>query len=314
MAKVIPDSMDFSAYMVETEAAVKVRKAADFAADLRKRFLPPERRERFPEMFSTKLRGGIEFRPGEVTCWAGYNGHRKSTFAGQVMLDLAVQRQRVLNASYEMHPADTLHRAARQALGGELQAGATIDRFLEWTDDRIWLFDHVGVVQPRLCLGVGRYFAEELRGQHYFVDSMMMVCQSEDTLDEQKRFVTDFITLCRDTGMHGHLVVHCRKPTGGDESKPPTKYDIKGTGAISDQAHNVITVWANKAKKAVMEAGAMHPKYSEMFDQPDAMVSVEKQRNGRWEGRVKLWFHEDSMRFTDDHQTDVAPYRLSEIV
>ena len=35
MAKVIPDSMDFSAYMVETEAAVKVRKAADFAADLR---------------------------------------------------------------------------------------------------------------------------------------------------------------------------------------------------------------------------------------------------------------------------------------
>jgi hypothetical protein len=39
-------------------------------------------------------------------------------------------------------------------------------------------------------------------------------------------------------------------------------------------------------------------------------VSVEKQRNGSWEGKVKLWFDESSLRFCDDRGSAVEPYPL----
>ena len=82
---------------------------------------------------------------------------------------------------------------------------------------------------------------------------MMMVCASEESLDEQKQFTTDLVRVAQETGLHLHVIAHCRKPPSGDESKPPSKYDLRGSAAISDQAHNVITVWADKEKKARLE-------------------------------------------------------------
>jgi twinkle protein len=34
---------------------------------------------------------------------------------------------------------------------------------------------------------------------------------------------------------------------------------------------------------------------------PDAMLVCEKQRNGEWEGRVALWFHDGSQQFVGAH-------------
>lgn len=309
MASVLqPDDIDFAAYMRETNPKVKVRAASLFAADLKAAFADV-RGPRKPRMFSTKLRDAIEFRPGEVTCWAGYNGHRKSMFTGQVALDLCVQRQRVLMASFEMQPARTIARMARQAAGVERPADATLDRFAAWTDGRLWVFDHLGRIGVGECVAVCRYFAEELEGQHVFIDSMMMVCNSEEHLDEQKQFTTDIVRLAQETGLHVHLVAHCRKPQAGGEERPPTKYDLRGSAAISDQAHNVITVWANKAKTAALEK---NPYDGDAQAQPDAAVTIEKQRNGRTEGRFKLWFHEESLRFMDDRTSPCEPYVLQE--
>jgi twinkle protein len=255
-------------------------------------------------MISTKLAQRLEFRPGEVTAWAGYNGHRKSMFTGQVALDLCFQRERTLVCSFEMSPADTLARMARQCFAVDRPALVSLERFNEWTDGRLWLFDHVGRIKPDQLMAVLRYFAEELKGSQVFVDSLMMVCASEESMDEQKQFVTDLVRGAQEFGLHVHLIAHCRKPQSGDEGKPPTKYDLRGSAAISDQCHNVVTVWANKAKQQEMSQGnyARRP-------EPDAMVTVEKQRNGAWEGRVKLWFDENSMRFTDE-QGPAAPYVL----
>jgi twinkle protein len=304
VAGVIRDSMDFSAYMRATEAAVKVRKASEFADELADEFSPKEG-QRQGHMFSTKLRHDMDFRPGEVTCWAGYNGHRKSMFVGQLALDLCVQNRRTLQASFEMRPAQTLARMARQAHASSVIARDSLASFGRWTDGRLWLFDHMGRISPELCIAVSNYFAAELKGEHVFIDSMMMVCGSEESMDEQKQFMTDLVRLAQETGLHVHLVTHCRKPQAG-EDKPPTKYDLRGSAAISDQAHNVITVWSNKAKKAKAEVNAPDTPW----DDPDALVTVEKQRNGRWEGRVKLWFHDDSLRFTDSRMEPIDPYAL----
>lgn len=306
MAGMIPDDIDFAAYERSTECRAKVRAASAFADDLAAAFAERPSAKRDPEMFSTKLRGALPFRPGEVTAWAGYNGHRKSMFTGQVALDLCVQRQRTLIVSLEMSPTRTLARMVRQASGLAIPLRHQVEAFSRWTDGRLWMFDHMGRITPALCMALMRYFATELHGQQVLVDSMMMVCASEEHLDEQKQFVTDLVRVAEETQLHVHLVTHCRKPQAG-EDKPPTKYDLRGSAAISDQCHNVVTVWANKPKAQKVQSNMADE--TDMA-QPDALVTVEKQRNGAFEGRVKLWFHEPSMRFTDERATPAEPYVL----
>lgn len=307
MAQLIPDDIDWNAYAAETELRVKVRKASIYAEGLRREFAPKAANARTSEMFSTKMRGLIDFRPGETTVWAGYNGHRKSMFTCQVALDLCVQGERVLMASFEMLPQRTLARMARQCFATERPANTSLDAFSDWTDGRLWLLDHIGRFSPQSCLAVCRYFADELQGGHVFIDSMMMVCASEESLDEQKQFMTDIVRLGAETGLHMHLIAHCRKPQ--DETKPPQKYDLRGSSAISDQADNVIMVWANKAKQAKLDA---NPHDTDAGDQPDAMVLVEKQRNGSFEGKLKMWFAANSFRFSDSRTCPVEPYVLQQ--
>lgn len=308
MAHVIPDTIDFSAYEAQTNTSVKVRKASAFRAELRREFTHRDGKPTTdaPTMALSKLAGKIHFRAGEVTAWAGYNGHRKSMFVGQAMLDLCQQRQRVLIASMEMLPQATLARMARQAAGTPWPEPGWLDAFESWSDNRLWLFDHMGRITPAQMVAVCRYFADELKGQHVVIDSLMMVCASEEHLDEQKQFTTDVCRLAQETGLHVHLVTHCRKPQSGDE-RPPTKYDIRGSAAISDQASNVITVWKNNVKAAAIEKDPLDQK---ALEQPDALVSVEKQRNGEWEGKAKLWFHSPSLRFCDDSGTRVLEMDL----
>lgn len=301
----IPDTIDFSTYMRQTDPTVKVRKASAFMDEVAAQF--SEHTERHPSMISTKLRNVLQFRPGEVTVWAGYNGHRKSMLTGQVAIDLAAQRQRVMMASFEMLPARTIARMVRQAWAVAEPSQMQLDRFGKWSDGRLWMFDHIGRIAPDECCAVIRYFADELKGSHVFIDSMMMVCASEESLDEQKQLTTDLVRLAQETRLHIHLIAHCRKPQ--DETKPPTKYDLRGSAAISDQAHNVVTIWANKPKKSKLE---QNPHDEEALSQPDALVTVEKQRNGAFEGRSKLWFDEASMRFCDDRQSPIEPYRMGE--
>lgn len=306
MADLIRDDIDWSAYERQTECKAKVRAASAFSDELLAEFGPKDDDET-PDMRSTRLRGLLKFRPGEVTTWAGYNGHRKSMLTGQVVLDLCVQRQRTLIVSLEMQPERTLARMARQAAAVAYPSQAFLQAFSTWTDGKLWLFDHVGRISPSMCLAVCKYFSEELKGNHVVIDSMMMVCASEEHMDEQKQFVTDLVRVAQETGLHIHLVAHCRKPQQG-EDKPPTKYDIRGSSAISDQTPNVVLVWSNKAKQAALEKD---PHDETELAKPDALVIVDKQRNGEFEGKVKLWFHGPSFRFCDDRVTAVEPYKLA---
>lgn len=306
MAQLIPDDIDFAAYERETECRILVRKASVFADDLEAEF-DQVRRKVAPSMRSTKLAHAIEFRPGEVTVWAGYNGHRKSMFTGQVTLDLCAQDQRSLVLSLEMPPGRTLGRMAKQACATDMPSRARRDEFMRWTDGRLWLFDHIGRLTPSRCLAVLRYFAEELRGQHVFIDSFMKVVESEEKMDEQKAMVGNLCDVAKETGLHVHVIAHCRKPPGGSEDKPPTKYDIKGSGAISDQCHNVLLVWDNKAKRA--EMAKAEPR-AEVRVQPDFIVTLDKQRNGSVEGKFGLAFDHRSLRFCDSDVAAVEPYRM----
>lgn len=106
-----PDDIDFDHYLSQTDAAEKVRPASGYLNDIMHVISPAQDAPRNPRMpFANCF---IEFRPGEVTLWAGENGSGKSMLQGQIMAGLS-EKQGVCIASFEMKPPMTLARIARQ--------------------------------------------------------------------------------------------------------------------------------------------------------------------------------------------------------
>lgn len=304
MAKLIRDSIDFRAYAQQTEPSAKVHSASSYRDELIAEFALKDK-PYLPRMRSTKFGQFMEFRGAEVTSWGGYNGHRKSTWVGQVMLDLCAQGQKCLSMSFEMLPKATLARMARQASAKKFPSPTWLNAFSDWTDDKLWLFDHIGRIGTQDCMSVCRYFAEELGGQHVFIDSMQFVCESEESIDAQKEYMGALVMLAHETGMHVHNIAHCRKPNSVDTAKPPTKYDFRGSGSITDQSHNVVTIWANMARKEAERTNDL-----KLLNDPDALICIEKQRNSDFEGRVMLWFDQTTQRFMNDRTSAVTPYDI----
>lgn len=301
-ALITPDEIDFAQYERETDAQAKVKPASQWIAELIDRIKHPVSQPR-ALMPWRKTHAMVAFRPGEVTVWGGANGNGKSLVTGQVALSLIAQDQKVCIASFEMKPAKTLERMGRQFSGfnpaDPAFAGSDVARdelvkvyedFKGWTDGRLWLYDQQGTVTVSQIVAVARYCAKEKGITHFFIDSLMKCVAGEDDYNGQKLFVDELTAIARDHQIHIHLVHHIRKPA--DESHKPGKYDYKGTGAITDQVDNVISVWRNKPKEKKRDEGK--PVEDK---EPDALLICDKQRNGEWEGSIGLWFHKESMQY-----------------
>lgn len=295
------DTMDFAAYMAQTEAKAKVKPAGGWI-DVLIDELGKESTEPRAFLPWEKSHGLFAFRPGEVTLWAGVNGHGKSLMTGLAALSLVAQGERCCIASFEMKPRKTLERMARQWSGqrpvGEWMKDERVlasyrdlyHQFKIFTDKLLWLYDQQGTVKTDTILGVIKYCAVELGMRQFVLDSLMKCVAGEDDYNGQKRFVDEVTAIARDTGIHIHLIHHLRKM--GHETDMPDKSDVKGTGAIADQVDNMLLVWRNKKKEAEIASG-MTPKP----DDPDARLICCKQRNGEWEGRFSLWFDPESQQF-----------------
>jgi twinkle protein len=236
-----------------------------------------------------KTQHSIRLRAGEVSLWPGINGHGKSLLTSQVALDLVAQDQRVVIASLEMWPVKTLYRMARQAIGNNSPTDSVLCEFVNWLAKRFWIYDQHGRADPRTILAVMRFAAIEMKVQHFFLDSLMMVVKGEEDYDGQKDFVTECCAVARDTGLHIHLIHHVRKLR--DEADIPGKFDAKGSGSITDQVDNVFTTWRNKRKEAERQLGIVDE------SKPVALLVCDKQRHGEWEGRVALWFDPTSLSY-----------------
>lgn len=278
---------DLREYLQATEMRQKVIPASAFAAEVAR------------EMFATehpiaivlpwaKSHHQFAFRPGEVTLWAGINGHGKSMLTSQVVLSLCSQNQRCCVASFEMKPWRSMHRMLRQASNGDSPSQEWLDAFAQWTDGKLWFYDQQGTVQTQWIYALVRYCADRLKITHIVIDSLMKCVKAEDDMNGQKAFVDELTALARDLNVHIHLVHHVRKQ--GDETKRISKFDVKGSGAITDQVDNVLLVWRNKAKE----------QDDKRAEEPDCLLTCDKQRNGEWEGVWSLWFHHGAMQFLAD--------------
>jgi twinkle protein len=287
------DDIDWAQWEQESAPKRKIKEKSFYAEQIVKYFegsliqrgnyLPWDKRQNF-----------VGLRPSEVSVWAGINGHGKSLLLGQVVLSLAQQEQKCLIASFEMRPEITLARMARQATGMKLPSPYSLQAFQEWKKDQVFLLDHHGMINAEQMLAVCRYAASELKVNHIIIDSLMKCVKGEDDFNGQKDFVNALCAIAQDVGIHIHLVHHMRK--GADEKHLPGKFDLKGSGSITDQVDNVFIVWRNKKKaQDRQETGATDESV------PDALLICEKQRNGEWEGRIGLWFEPDSQQYVEEN-------------
>ena len=305
----IRDTIDFSMYMRETDAQAKVKGSKVYADELKAKL----RQKKDDKAVCLPWYGHkdvFEFRPGEMTLWAGQNGSGKSLVTSQIALSLIGQGQKVTIASFEMKPVNTLSRMARQWIGlnpmatefqndeGLKSIDDLYDQFNDWTDGHLWLYDQMGSVNKDLVIGMCRYSAKELGVSHVFVDNLATCVMGEDDMSGQKDFVAELITIARDYNIHIHLIHHLKKPV--NEYAVPTKYDSKGSGAIVDLVDNVWMVWRNKEKEDDMkDVGPMSSKK----DEPDQLLLCRKQRNydgsENGEPTIKLWFHADAQQYLE---------------
>jgi len=263
MPEFLSDDIDFAAYLKESDAKTKVKPAIDFVQDAKDR-LKLNAKLKKTYLPWTKCNESFYFRRGEVTVWAGQNGHGKTDLTTQIALSLLGQGEKVCVASFEMKPVTTIGRMARMfsmtnPFSPEFQGNDGIeilntlyDDFGQWTTDRLWLYDQTGTARPETVLGMVKYCAKELGITHIFIDSLMKCVKAEDDYNGQKSFVDELCAMAKDCDVHIHLVHHLKKPA--KEGDKPDKHDTKGSGSITDQVDNLFMVWRNKPKEDDLRA------------------------------------------------------------
>lgn len=301
--QVIKDEVDYLAYIAEPEAKTKVRNASSYKDELIQHLLSPEDHKGVFLPW-TKTTDKLRLRRNELTLWPGFNGHGKSLVLNQIMLYAMAQGEKALIASMEMTPVRTMERMCKQALGLANPSPTEVKSFADWTDNRLWIYDHQGAVEWKNLLGVMRYCASELGINQFIIDSLMRCGISDDDYAGQKSFVDALCTFRLDYDVHVHLVAHSRKRE--DEFTPPGKYDLKGSGTITDLADNVITVFRNKAKEKSIQNGK-----AVSIDEPDVLLICDKQRHHEWEGSIGLWYLKGSMQFVEEDTS--KPIRLMDV-
>jgi twinkle protein len=310
--ELIRDTIDFNAYREEPESH-KVRPASDFLKETIDAFYMPKDALMPPRPLWDKTNGKIAFRPGEVSLWAGINGHGKSMFLSQVEIDLMTQGEKVLSLSFEMLPVRQMQRMSRQAYAGDQPPISFLNGFHAWTDGRLWMYDHNGSIKWEKVMSVMRYAEEKFGITQFVVDSLMKCVRGETDYDAQKDFVNELCAFAQARKVHVHLVHHVRK--GEDEDKIPGKFDAKGAGAITDMVDNVFIVWRNKKaergdnKKAERVDNRKVERGDNKELKPTAMLRCDKQRNGEWEGMLGFWFHPESMQYLE--RIDGIPMRYT---
>ncbi|HHF7367434.1 TPA: toprim domain-containing protein [Legionella bozemanae] len=279
----------------------ELKSAKEFTEQVIEEFYPPMGTHCGYNTPWSKTRNKIIFRPDELSIWTGINGHGKSQFLGQIILNTMQEGARVCIASLEIKPRRLLMRLARQSSALAEPSTEYIRAIHEWYENKLWLFDLVGTAKSQRLLEVFLYARQRYGIDVFVIDSLMKLDIAEDDYKAQKAFIEHLCDFKNQHNCHIHLVVHPRK--GSDEFQPPSKLDNKGTGAISDLADNCFTVWRNKEKESIAQKQisgcTLSTKEQEKLDLPDCLWKCDKQRNGEWEGRIGFWFDKSTLQYLE---------------
>ena len=246
-----------------------------------------------------KTENCFRLRPGEVTCWAGINGHGKSLVNGQVMLWL-LPHTRIMIASMEMKPAATMARMYKQAAGNERPTSQYCSGIADGVGQNLWIYDQLDTVKAEYIIAAVHHAAVVLGVKHVVIDSLMKCGLGTDDYNGQKNLIDRLCWAAKTYDIHIHLIHHMRK--GRSEEDVPDKFDVKGAGEIIDQVDNLVIIHRNKGKERRVAEG------EDCGIERDMTMRVAKQRHHSWEGEFKFWFHEPSQQYIPKPDAGPMPY------
>lgn len=288
----------------------ELKNADEFREDVWELFNPPSGQEPGIPFFIQKMPWRI--RSSELTIWTGFSGSGKSEVIGNLIVYLSANAQKCCVASFEIPGARTIRNMAMQAAQvGTFKERPEFDQCMDWVRDHIWLIDKVGVMHWKKVIEIIRYARRRYGITQFVIDSLLRCGLDEDDYNGQKEFVNELSLLAIELEIHIHLVAHSRKRES-EAKEAPNKHDVKGSGAITDLANNVMAVFRNKTKEAEIEllraesgqytSDQLEYKIERISkDKPDTTLTMHKQRETGEEKTVWTWFNPKTRTFRGNY-------------
>lgn len=238
-----------------------------------------------------KTHDSFRFGKQSVTLLAGMSGHMKSTTLSQIALHLA-QETKIGVMSLEMPIIEQLYVMAQQFVAKDNPAARDVERLIEYLKGQMWFYDSTEVanaekVYSALCAMYDRGV------QFAILDNLQMFIGKLDN-EAETEFIKEVRSMAIAFDMAVCLVHHVRKPPDGLEDRIPSKHAVRGSGGLTDLAHNTLIVWHNKARAEALiaqETGQMlTDRQSQLLaESADYTIHVAKHRGGPFEGKLQLF-------------------------
>ena len=232
-------------------------------------------------------------RPKELSIVFGSRGSYKSTVVNYLIADWIMRSDsKVGLVSYEMEPEDLLLLLCEQMANSTSPTASFKQRVMGKIQSRLLMIDEM-VDSPHSAIAKINAMLES-GCKLVVLDCLQRVNMPDNNINLEREFVVEVTNLVRKHDAHAIIVHHSRKGSHSDGDNPmPVVDDLKGSGGLADNAHNVMAVWSNKKKKDLtfkIENG-YQPNDDEMaeMERPDVILGIKKQRKGIFEGTIGLW-------------------------
>ncbi|TPW26015.1 AAA family ATPase [Pararhizobium mangrovi] len=296
--------MDDALRTAKTMDPEGLRRASDYHDKVVHLFWPAhEEREGFSTPYS-KLIGRLHFRPAEMTLWSGASGSGKSQMISDCVPHWVREGSRVCVASLEMKGEQTLRRMVKQTGGVDRPTEPFIRQCLNYLDPGLLIYERVGKAGVQALLEVFEYARAKYACDQFVIDSLMRMGVASDDYVGQEKAVFQIVDWAVEKAVHVHLVAHARKGEKGGGA--PSLEDVKGASEIGSNAFNILTIWRDRQREEDIRKGG---EGADESDKPGVIVNVAKQRNGDFEGKVGLWFDQDTYQYQST--PDKAQWRRS---
>ena len=264
------------------------------------------------EMPWRMMQDRFELRPGELSVWAGESGSGKSMLISQIMAWLLQGPTKVLIASLEMRPEETLRRMLTQCAGNPNPTEDWIRHWFAVMDQSLYLYNKLDTVEAERMINATRAAADFLGVTHVVIDSLTKCRLPTDGpgyLSAQTDFIDSLQWTAKNIGVHIHLIAHMRKPEGSRRAGEASKFDIRGASQITDLADNVLLLTRNHQKEkaqAQSEAGdVLSAAENGYLSEPDSFLRIDKQRYNGDQHTYGLWYNKRSLTFQSQEDKSI---------
>jgi twinkle protein len=238
----------------------------------------------------------LRFRPSEVTVIAGVNGHGKTEGVNQLAIDAVYQGYRVCVATLELTTEQLGMRLKDQVCANANPTPDYVAKAFRWLSRGMWTYEPSGTADVKTMMDVLAYARNRYGIDLFVIDNLTKLNINLDDFNNQRNFLDTVTEFAKTHKTHVFIVAHHKKMQ--DESTPGGKFDIKGSGAITDLADNVINWWRNKPKEeALKNPDLPADKRKEWEEKYDAIVRCDKQRHGTDEPVIFLWWHQQARQY-----------------